>query len=49
VSYRKTGRLEKLESKHVTATGRLAHQEGVETGKQPVLVLSSIKEAKATV
>ncbi len=48
VSYRKTGKLEKLENKHVRATGKLAHRNGVETGEQPVLEISSIKEAKAT-
>jgi heat shock protein HslJ len=48
VSYRKTGKLEKLENKRVRATGKLAHRHGVETGEQPVFELSSIKEAKAT-
>jgi len=47
VSYRKTGKLEKLENKRVRATGKLTHRQGVETGKQPVLAVSSIKEAKA--
>jgi heat shock protein HslJ len=46
VSYRKTGKLEKLENKRVTATGKLAHRHGVETGEQPFLEVSSIKEAE---
>jgi heat shock protein HslJ len=48
VRYRKAGRLEKLQNKHVTAIGTLTHQQGVETGVQPVLNVSSIKEAKAS-
>jgi heat shock protein HslJ len=48
VSYRKTGKLEKLQDKRVKATGKLAHRHGVETGEQPVLDISSIKEAEAT-
>ena len=48
VSYRKAGKLEKLENKRVGATGKLTHRHGVETGEQPVLDISSIKEAKAT-
>jgi heat shock protein HslJ len=48
VSYRKTGKLEKLENKRVTATGKLAHRQGVETGEQPVLEVSSIEELKGT-
>jgi hypothetical protein len=47
VSYRKAGKLEKLENKRVRATGKLTHRQGVETGEQPVLAVSSIKEAKA--
>jgi heat shock protein HslJ len=47
VSYGKTAKLEKLENKRVMATGRLTHRQGVETGEQPVLDVSSIKEAKA--
>ncbi len=48
VSYRKTGKLEKLQNKRVKATGKLAHQHGVETGEQPVLDIFSIKETEAT-
>ena len=48
VSYSKAGKLEKLENKRVTASGELGHRHGVETGEQPVLVVSSIKEAKDT-
>ena len=49
VRYGKTGRLEKLQNQHVTATGTLTHQQGVETGAQPVLNVSSIKAAAAGV
>jgi heat shock protein HslJ len=49
VDSRKTKRLEKLENKHVEATGVLAHRQGVETGERIVLVISSIKEAQAAV
>jgi heat shock protein HslJ len=48
VSYPKTKKLEKLANKRVSATGKLGHQTGVETGEQPVLSISSIKEAEAT-
>ena len=47
VSYRRTEKLEKLKDKHVRATGKLTHRHGVETGEQPVLDISSLKEAKA--
>ena len=47
-SYPKTAKLEKLENKRVRATGKIGHRYGVETGEQPVLDISSIKEAKAT-
>jgi heat shock protein HslJ len=48
VSYRKTAKLEKLGNKRVRATGKLGHRHGVETGKQPVLDISSINEAQGT-
>jgi heat shock protein HslJ len=48
VEYPKTGKLQKLDSKRVTAIGTISHRQGVETGERPVLVVSSIKEAKAT-
>jgi hypothetical protein len=48
VSYRKTGKLEKLENKSVKASGKLTYRQGVETGEQPVLDVSSMKEAKPT-
>jgi hypothetical protein len=48
VSYRKTAKLEKLENKRVKASGKLAYRQGVETGEQPVLDVSSIKELKPT-
>jgi heat shock protein HslJ len=48
VDYHKTAKLEKLENQPVRATGKLTHRHGVETGEQPVLVISSIKRAKAT-
>jgi len=49
VDSRKTQKLERLESKHVEATGLLSHRQGVETGERIVLVISSIKEAQAAV
>jgi heat shock protein HslJ len=49
VDSRKTKRLEKLENKHVEATGLLSHRQGVETGERIVLVISSIQEAQAAV
>ena len=45
----KTKKLEKLENKHVEATGLLSHRQGVETGERIVLALSSIKQAPAAV
>jgi heat shock protein HslJ len=48
VSYRKNSKLEKLADKRVSATGKLGQQTGVESGEQPVLRVSSIKEAAAT-
>jgi heat shock protein HslJ len=48
VSYGKTAKLEKLANKRVSATGKLAHRHGVETGEQLVLDVSSIKEAMPT-
>jgi heat shock protein HslJ len=48
VNYRNPGKLEKLQDKRVTATGKLTHRQGVETGEQPVLAISSIKGAKVT-
>jgi heat shock protein HslJ len=45
VRYRKTGKLEKLQNQRLTATGKVVHQQGVETGDQPVLNVSSIKAA----
>jgi len=44
----KTARLEKLNGKCVTATGTISHPQGVETGDRAVLIISSIKETKAT-
>lgn len=41
----KTRKLQKLDGKHVEATGLLSHRQGVETGERIVLVVSSIKEA----
>ena len=43
-----TERLEKLVDKHVRATGTLSHRKGVERGERVVLVVSSMKEVKAT-
>jgi heat shock protein HslJ len=41
----KTKKLQKLDGKHVEATGSLSHRQGVEMGDRIVLVLSSIKQA----
>jgi len=46
VSYSNSSRLEKLENKQVKASGKLGHKQGVETGQQPILEISSIKEVK---
>jgi heat shock protein HslJ len=43
-----TERLEKLANKRVKATGTLSHRKGLETGERLVLVVSSMKEVKAT-
>ena len=48
VDYSNTERLERLADKHVKATGTLSHRKGVETGERLVLVVSSMKEVKAT-
>ena len=48
VRYSSASKLESLVDKQVRASGRLVHRQGVETGKQPVLDISSIKEVKAT-
>lgn len=48
VDYHKPAKLEKLENKRVTASGKLGHRHGVETGDRPVLVVSSIKTVTAT-
>ena len=48
VSYRKASKLAKLENKRVKASGKLAERQGVETGEQPILDVSSIKQAKTT-
>jgi hypothetical protein len=47
VAYQNTDKLQKLADKRVTAVGKLSHREGVETGTQPVLVLSAIRKARA--
>ena len=48
VDYSNTERLEKLADKRVRATGTLSHRKGVEMGERLVLVVSSMKEVKAT-
>ena len=48
VDYPNTERLQKLADKHVKVTGTLSHRQGVETGERLVLVVSSMKEVKAT-
>ncbi|HEY1945443.1 MAG TPA: META domain-containing protein [Bryobacteraceae bacterium] len=40
-------KLETLENKHVRATGKVTHRQGVETGNRTVLAVSSIREVKA--
>ena len=47
VIYSKAEKLEKLADKHVKAVGQLTHRQGVETGEQPVLAISSLKEIGA--
>jgi hypothetical protein len=46
VRYRDASKLEKLENKQVKATGKLVQRQGVETGTQPLVDISSIKEVK---
>jgi heat shock protein HslJ len=46
VDSRKTKRLVELVNKRVEARGSLSHRQGVETGEQIVLDISSIKEAQ---
>ena len=46
VDYGKTDVLEELANKRVRVSGELTHRHGVETGEQPVLKASSIREAK---
>ena len=46
VSYGETARLEEEVNKSVRAVGKLGQRAGVETGEQPVLIVSSIEEAK---
>src|SRR5215469_3943531 len=46
VDYGKTDVLEELANKRVRVSGELTHRHGVETGDQPVLKASSIREAK---
>jgi len=48
VDYANRERLQKLADKHVKATGALSRRHGVETGERLVLVVSSMKEVKAT-
>jgi heat shock protein HslJ len=39
-------KLETLENKHVRATGKITHRQGVETGSRTVLAVSSMREVK---
>jgi heat shock protein HslJ len=48
IDYPNTGKLEKLVNHRVKVTGMVSHRQGVETGERTVLVVSSIREAKAT-
>ena len=47
ISYKDAQKLEQLANKRVTATGKLTHKHGVETGDRAVLEVSSIKETKS--
>jgi hypothetical protein len=47
VDYKKTSKLQKLENKRVSATGKMTHRKGVETGDRLVLEAVSVKEAEA--
>ena len=47
VSSSDTSTLESLENRRVTASGRLVHRHGVESGVQPVLEVTSIRRASA--
>lgn len=40
-------RLDRLVGKHIIATGKIAHRQGVETGRKPLLRIASINEAPA--
>jgi heat shock protein HslJ len=46
IDYGDTGKLEELQNKLLTVKGKLSHRQGVETGEQPVLNVSSMKEVK---
>jgi len=48
ISYSKTKKLEKLENKHIVATGTSAHRHGVDTGDRPVLEVSYLKKSENT-
>ena len=48
IDYPNAAKLERLENKGVKANGMLSHRQGVETGLQPVLVVSSIREVQVT-
>ena len=45
---RQPGKLESLDNKHVKVVGSLSHRHGVETGDQPFIEVSSIKESQAS-
>jgi hypothetical protein len=47
VDYKKTSKLQKLENKRVSATGKMTHRKAVETGDRLVLEAVSVKEATA--
>jgi heat shock protein HslJ len=46
IDYGDTGKLEALQNKLLTVKGKLSYRQGVETGEQPVLNVSSMKEVK---
>jgi heat shock protein HslJ len=46
IDYGDTGKLEELQNKLLMVKGKLSHRQGVETGEQPVIKVSSMKEVK---
>jgi hypothetical protein len=46
VDYKDAKKLEKLEDKHVRATGTITHRHGTETAERTILEATSVKPAK---